>query len=190
MFHCPAGTMAAAAAAAVTPLASANTSFSLALLKKLGDKDNTANVFFSPFSISSALAMVLLGARGNTAAQMSEVQLVKHAPHLFKLSTLLAFMRVAFLFYWHTSDTFPHVFGFFWFTQPRRGSAKTLKVRKCWSEVLLKDYKELPARKKTLVLSSFILAVATVAQSFSVIDQKRRMLEEKWWCVRAKQTSL
>ncbi|XP_054893920.1 serpin B6-like isoform X1 [Poeciliopsis prolifica] len=62
-----------AAEAAITPLASANTSFSLALLKKLGDKDNTANVFFSPFSISSALAMVLLGARGNTAAQMSEV---------------------------------------------------------------------------------------------------------------------
>ncbi|XP_007559909.1 serpin B6-like isoform X1 [Poecilia formosa] len=59
--------------AAVTPLASANTSFSLALLKTLGDKDNTENVFFSPFSISSALAMVLLGARGNTAAQMSEV---------------------------------------------------------------------------------------------------------------------
>lgn len=72
--------------AAVTPLASANTSFSLALLKKLGDKDNTANVFFSPFSISSALAMVLLGARGNTAAQMSEVQLVKHTLPLFKLS--------------------------------------------------------------------------------------------------------
>uniref|UniRef100_A0A3B5M1T4 Leukocyte elastase inhibitor n=1 Tax=Xiphophorus couchianus TaxID=32473 RepID=A0A3B5M1T4_9TELE len=50
----------------------ASSNFSLALLKKLGDKDNTANVFFSPFSISSALAMVLLGARGNTAAQMSE----------------------------------------------------------------------------------------------------------------------
>uniref|UniRef100_A0A3B4FWL7 Serpin B6 n=1 Tax=Pundamilia nyererei TaxID=303518 RepID=A0A3B4FWL7_9CICH len=30
--------------------------------------------FFSPFSISSALAMVMLGARGNTATQMSEVQ--------------------------------------------------------------------------------------------------------------------
>uniref|UniRef100_A0A3B4G0E1 Serpin B6 n=1 Tax=Pundamilia nyererei TaxID=303518 RepID=A0A3B4G0E1_9CICH len=29
---------------------------------------------FSPFSISSALAMVMLGARGNTATQMSEVQ--------------------------------------------------------------------------------------------------------------------
>uniref|UniRef100_A0A3B5LPG8 Serpin B6 n=1 Tax=Xiphophorus couchianus TaxID=32473 RepID=A0A3B5LPG8_9TELE len=81
----------AAAAAAVTPLASANTSFSLALLKKLGDKDNTANVFFSPFSISSALAMVLLGARGNTAAQMSEVQLFslhKHRPFSQLLSQL------------------------------------------------------------------------------------------------------
>uniref|UniRef100_A0A665WR13 Leukocyte elastase inhibitor n=1 Tax=Echeneis naucrates TaxID=173247 RepID=A0A665WR13_ECHNA len=51
---------------------SANTTFSLALLSKLSDNDKTANVFFSPFSISSALAMVMLGARGNTATQMSE----------------------------------------------------------------------------------------------------------------------
>uniref|UniRef100_A0A674PGF7 Serpin B6 n=1 Tax=Takifugu rubripes TaxID=31033 RepID=A0A674PGF7_TAKRU len=51
----------------------ANTSFSLALFRKLSDNDTTANIFYSPFSISSALAMVLLGARGNTAAQMSEV---------------------------------------------------------------------------------------------------------------------
>ncbi|XP_034416114.1 leukocyte elastase inhibitor-like isoform X2 [Cyclopterus lumpus] len=51
----------------------ANTTFSLALLKKFGDDDKTANVFFSPFSISSALAMVMLGARGNTATQISEV---------------------------------------------------------------------------------------------------------------------
>ncbi|KAM9713061.1 serpin peptidase inhibitor, clade B (ovalbumin), member 1, like 3 [Menidia menidia] len=56
-----------------TPLAKANTSFSLDLLKTLGDNDKTANVFYSPFSISSALAMVMLGARGNTATQMSEV---------------------------------------------------------------------------------------------------------------------
>uniref|UniRef100_A0A674P9S8 Serpin B6 n=1 Tax=Takifugu rubripes TaxID=31033 RepID=A0A674P9S8_TAKRU len=42
-------------------------------LQKLSDHDTTANIFYSPFSISSALAMVLLGARGNTAAQMSEV---------------------------------------------------------------------------------------------------------------------
>ncbi|XP_029384870.1 leukocyte elastase inhibitor-like isoform X1 [Echeneis naucrates] len=59
--------------ASSTPLAKANTTFSLALLSKLSDNDKTANVFFSPFSISSALAMVMLGARGNTATQMSEV---------------------------------------------------------------------------------------------------------------------
>uniref|UniRef100_G3NAY9 Leukocyte elastase inhibitor n=1 Tax=Gasterosteus aculeatus TaxID=69293 RepID=G3NAY9_GASAC len=58
-----------------TPLSKANTTFSLALLKKFGDKDKTANVFYSPFSISSALAMVMLGAKGNTATQMSEVAL-------------------------------------------------------------------------------------------------------------------
>ncbi|KAK9528008.1 hypothetical protein VZT92_014512 [Zoarces viviparus] len=51
----------------------ANTSFSLALFKKLSDDDKTGNIFYSPFSISSALAMVMLGARGNTATQMSEV---------------------------------------------------------------------------------------------------------------------
>ncbi|XP_040023384.2 serpin peptidase inhibitor, clade B (ovalbumin), member 1, like 3 isoform X2 [Gasterosteus aculeatus] len=58
--------------ASPTPLSKANTTFSLALLKKFGDKDKTANVFYSPFSISSALAMVMLGAKGNTATQMSE----------------------------------------------------------------------------------------------------------------------
>uniref|UniRef100_A0A671Z3F4 Leukocyte elastase inhibitor n=1 Tax=Sparus aurata TaxID=8175 RepID=A0A671Z3F4_SPAAU len=58
--------------ASPTPLSKANTTFSLALLKKLSDNDKTANVFYSPFSISSALAMVMMGARGNTAAQMSE----------------------------------------------------------------------------------------------------------------------
>ncbi|XP_071398831.1 leukocyte elastase inhibitor-like isoform X3 [Centroberyx affinis] len=55
-----------------TPLTEANTSFSLALFKKLSENNKTGNVFYSPFSISSALAMVLLGARGNTASQMSE----------------------------------------------------------------------------------------------------------------------
>ncbi|XP_038123449.1 leukocyte elastase inhibitor-like isoform X1 [Cyprinodon tularosa] len=59
--------------AAATPLTTANTTFSLALLKKLSEDNSTSNVFFSPFSISSALAMVMLGARGNTATQMSEV---------------------------------------------------------------------------------------------------------------------
>ncbi|XP_039646081.1 leukocyte elastase inhibitor-like isoform X1 [Perca fluviatilis] len=59
--------------ASPTPLSKANNTFSLALLKKFGDDDKTENIFYSPFSISSALAMVMLGARGNTATQMSEV---------------------------------------------------------------------------------------------------------------------
>uniref|UniRef100_A0A4W6G1W4 Serpin B6 n=1 Tax=Lates calcarifer TaxID=8187 RepID=A0A4W6G1W4_LATCA len=59
--------------ASPAPLSKANTTFCLDLFRKLSDEDKTANVFFSPFSISSALAMVMLGARGNTATQMSEV---------------------------------------------------------------------------------------------------------------------
>ncbi|KAG8009348.1 Leukocyte elastase inhibitor [Nibea albiflora] len=58
--------------ASPTPLAKANTAFCLDLFTKLGD-DGTGNVFFSPFSISSALSMVFLGAAGNTAKEMSEV---------------------------------------------------------------------------------------------------------------------
>ncbi|CAN9506498.1 unnamed protein product [Ophioblennius macclurei] len=59
--------------AASIPVSEANTSFALDLLKKLSEDDNTANIFYSPFSISAALAMVLLGASGNTADQMSKV---------------------------------------------------------------------------------------------------------------------
>ncbi|XP_056155015.1 leukocyte elastase inhibitor-like isoform X2 [Lampris incognitus] len=58
--------------ASSTPLSEANTTFSLDLLKKLTEEKKTGNVFYSPLSISSALAMVMLGARGNTATQMSE----------------------------------------------------------------------------------------------------------------------
>ncbi|CAJ1081849.1 leukocyte elastase inhibitor-like [Xyrichtys novacula] len=56
-----------------TSLAKANSIFNLALFKQLSEDDQKANIFYSPFSISSALAMVMLGARGNTAAQMLEV---------------------------------------------------------------------------------------------------------------------
>ncbi|XP_059266073.1 serpin B8-like isoform X2 [Mustela nigripes] len=50
----------------------ANGSFAINLLKMLGEEDSSRNVFFSPLSISSALAMVFMGAKGNTAAQMSQ----------------------------------------------------------------------------------------------------------------------
>ncbi|XP_046899740.1 leukocyte elastase inhibitor-like [Hypomesus transpacificus] len=55
-----------------SPLSEANANFSLALFQKIAEETPTGNVFFSPLSISLALAMVLLGARGNTATQMSE----------------------------------------------------------------------------------------------------------------------
>lgn len=53
-------------------LSEGNGTFALNLLKKLSE-DNSKNVFFSPVSISSALAMVFMGAKGNTAAQMAQV---------------------------------------------------------------------------------------------------------------------
>ncbi|KAM9233838.1 serpin B6 isoform 1-T2 [Dugong dugon] len=52
-------------------LSEANGIFALNLLKKLGE-NNSQNVVFSPMSISSALAMVFLGAEGNTAIQISQ----------------------------------------------------------------------------------------------------------------------
>ncbi|XP_043116354.1 leukocyte elastase inhibitor-like [Puntigrus tetrazona] len=55
------------------PLSAANTQFSLNLFKKIGGGNASGNVFYSPISISSALAMVSLGAKGNTAAQMFKV---------------------------------------------------------------------------------------------------------------------
>ncbi|XP_019211862.1 leukocyte elastase inhibitor isoform X3 [Oreochromis niloticus] len=62
-------------------LSEANSAFSLALFKQLSNNNKTGNIFFSPFSISSALAMVMLGARGNTATQMSEEFLIQSKKH-------------------------------------------------------------------------------------------------------------
>src|SRR5262249_3086032 len=46
-----------------------NTVFALDLYRELAAKDG--NLFFSPYSISTALAMTYAGARGDTAAQMA-----------------------------------------------------------------------------------------------------------------------
>lgn len=54
-------------------LSSANTLFALELFQTLNESSPTGNIFFSPFSISSALAMVILGAKGSTAAQLSKI---------------------------------------------------------------------------------------------------------------------
>jgi serine protease inhibitor len=47
-----------------------NTEFALALYQKL--RAEPGNLFFSPYSISTALAMTYAGARGRTAAQMAQ----------------------------------------------------------------------------------------------------------------------
>ncbi|XP_051466213.1 uncharacterized protein LOC127380775 [Apus apus] len=54
-------------------LCAANTTFALDLLRKLCENKSRKNVFFSPFSISSALSMILLGSKGTTEAQIAKV---------------------------------------------------------------------------------------------------------------------
>uniref|UniRef100_A0A8C3FRY1 Serpin domain-containing protein n=1 Tax=Chrysemys picta bellii TaxID=8478 RepID=A0A8C3FRY1_CHRPI len=51
-------------------LSASNGSFTLDLFKKLNESFKGKNIFFSPWSISSALAMTYVGAKGNTATQM------------------------------------------------------------------------------------------------------------------------
>lgn len=54
-------------------LATSINQFALEFNKKLAESDKGKNIFFSPWSISTALAMVYLGTRGATASQMAEV---------------------------------------------------------------------------------------------------------------------
>ncbi|XP_062953901.1 leukocyte elastase inhibitor-like [Cynocephalus volans] len=53
-------------------LSTANARFALDLFRALSENNPARNIFISPFSISSAMAMVFLGTRGNTAAQLSK----------------------------------------------------------------------------------------------------------------------
>jgi serpin B len=55
----------------VRTLVQGNNAFALDLLARLREKDG--NVFYSPYSISTALAMTSAGARGETAEQMARV---------------------------------------------------------------------------------------------------------------------
>ena len=54
----------------VEDLATDNTRFALKLYKELND--GSGNLFISPYSISTAMAMALGGARGETAREMAE----------------------------------------------------------------------------------------------------------------------
>lgn len=56
--------------------------FTIDLFNKLNETNKGKNIFFSPWSISSALALMYLGAKGNTAREMAEVGCsMKHTPH-------------------------------------------------------------------------------------------------------------
>lgn len=57
--------------AQLQPLVASNTAFALNLYGQLAT--NQGNLFFSPYSISTCLAMTYAGARGETATQMAQV---------------------------------------------------------------------------------------------------------------------
>lgn len=54
-------------------LSTANAVFALSALRCIEKTNSAQNIFFSPWSISSTLAMVFLGARGDTEQQMANV---------------------------------------------------------------------------------------------------------------------
>lgn len=54
-------------------LSTANTAFALDIFRLLCNDNHTGNIFISPYSISSAMGMLFLGTRGETAAQLSKV---------------------------------------------------------------------------------------------------------------------
>ncbi|XP_036612020.1 serpin B6-like [Trichosurus vulpecula] len=54
-------------------LSEATNTFTLNVFKKISEEDTSQNVFYSPLSLYCALAMVLDGAKGNTAAQIQQV---------------------------------------------------------------------------------------------------------------------
>jgi len=54
-----------------SPVVTANTSFALDLYQR--EKTTSGNLFFSPYSLSTALAMTYSGARGETAAEMARL---------------------------------------------------------------------------------------------------------------------
>uniref|UniRef100_A0A667I3W0 Serpin family B member 1 n=2 Tax=Lynx canadensis TaxID=61383 RepID=A0A667I3W0_LYNCA len=53
-------------------LSTANTQFAVDMFHAMNEDSPTGNIFFSPLSISSALAMIFLGTQGATAVQVSK----------------------------------------------------------------------------------------------------------------------
>lgn len=62
-----------------TAQSQANNRFALDLLRQLQESTDKGNLFFSPYSLSTALTMTYAGARGKTAAQMRQVLQLQQA---------------------------------------------------------------------------------------------------------------
>jgi len=71
VFYCKSGVAFASGPSSQETLVQGNTAFAVQLYQELGAKDG--NLFFSPYSISSALGMTYAGARGNTEKEMKKV---------------------------------------------------------------------------------------------------------------------
>uniref|UniRef100_A0A8C9US87 Serpin B7 n=1 Tax=Spermophilus dauricus TaxID=99837 RepID=A0A8C9US87_SPEDA len=65
-------------------LSTANVEFCLDVFKELSSNNVGDNVFFSPLSLLSALSMLLLGARGNSADQIEKVLHYNHIAEFLK----------------------------------------------------------------------------------------------------------
>ena len=74
-----AGTLPAQDAGSLQQLVQANNRFAIDIFRKISPKA-TENVFLSPYSISSALAMTWAGARGETADQMAKALHLSELP--------------------------------------------------------------------------------------------------------------
>ncbi|CAN7938364.1 unnamed protein product [Ixodes hexagonus] len=74
-------------------LAEANNRFGLKLFKELSSASTESNLFFSPTSISIALAMLYAGARGNTETELSTA-LGLSAAGLTRESTLASYKKI------------------------------------------------------------------------------------------------
>ncbi|XP_026697875.1 serpin B4-like isoform X2 [Athene cunicularia] len=68
-------------------LSAANAKFCLDFFKELRKVKINENIFFSPLSISAALSMVQLGARGNTAEEMEKVLHIHELLNMTSLGT-------------------------------------------------------------------------------------------------------
>lgn len=67
----------------LTALVSGNTEFALSMLEQLRAQSPTENIALGPYSISQAMAMLYAGARGQTAAEMSDALHFTVAPATF-----------------------------------------------------------------------------------------------------------